>query len=149
MWVGEPFCLILNDSLLRMEFLVNSTRLFLVLLLLLLQISSRFFKNILLCVINTIMYDSLLWALGILDIARYDKGFLTQYLYLSAPLDMSVIWLSVIRFYSSRQQHFIGIRKFLHSSSYLWWRPNRIRYAVSFAKPSYKLSKTFIWISKS
>ena len=26
------------------------------------------------------MYDSLLWALGILDIARYDKGFLTQYL---------------------------------------------------------------------
>lgn len=34
------------------------------------------------------MYDSLLWALGILNIARYDKGFLTQYLYLSAPLDM-------------------------------------------------------------
>lgn len=43
MWVGEPFCLILNDSLLRVEFLLNSTRLFLVLLLLLLQISLRFF----------------------------------------------------------------------------------------------------------
>ena len=43
MWVGEPFCLILNDSLLRVEFLVNSTRLFLVLLLLLLQILLRFF----------------------------------------------------------------------------------------------------------
>ena len=43
MWVGEPFCLILIDSLLRVEFLVNSTRLFLVLLLLLLQISLRFF----------------------------------------------------------------------------------------------------------
>lgn len=44
MWVGEPFCLILNDSLLRVEFLVNSTRLFLVIIVIIANFIKVFLK---------------------------------------------------------------------------------------------------------